>query len=349
MTRVQPDRFGVALTWGGLALLVYFVYLVVAPFLPALGWAAVFAILFQRLFVRLTRRWSRSSAAIVTTLTAAVVLIVPMVALVVAFTQQALQAADNLHAAFSGEGASRLNTLWHNILMRLPAAMRSEVSDFLADALRGLGTSLVSESGQIARSAVGFVANLVIALFATFFVLRDSDVIMRGIRRLLPMGTAQREALIVRTEELITVGVVSSLVVAAVQGLLGGIVFALLGLSAPIFWGVVMALFCLLPLGAWVIWMPTAIVLALNGDVIRGVILAVAGLVIVSGVDNVLRPMMISGRANMNGLVILVSLLGGVAVFGLLGLVLGPIIIVTALALLDSYMQAPDDQEKAVD
>ncbi len=164
---------------------------------------------------------------------------------------------------------------------------------------------------------------------------------MRGVRRLLPMDHAAREELIARTQELIAVGVVSSLVVAAVQGFLGGVSFALLGLSEPIFWGVVMALCCLLPFGAWVVWMPIALLLALSGDVTRALILAGLGLGIVSGVDNVLRPMLLSGHARMNGLVILVGLLGGVAVFGLLGLVLGPIIIVTALALVKSYVESP--------
>jgi predicted PurR-regulated permease PerM len=181
----------------------------------------------------------------------------------------------------------------------------------------------------------------VIALFATFFLLRDANAIVRSVRRLLPMDVTVTEELITRTQDLIAVGVVSSLVVAAVQGLLGGIAFAALGLNAPIFWGVVMALCCLLPFGAWVIWLPAAVLLAIDGSTTRALILAGLGLGIVSGVDNVLRPMLLSGKTNMNGLVVFVSLLGGMSVFGLLGLVLGPIVVMTALALLQTYAETP--------
>jgi predicted PurR-regulated permease PerM len=342
MSRSQPaDPFGLALTWGGLALLVYLVYLVVAPFLPPLGWASVFAILFYPLHTRLALRWSPGRAALASTLIIAVVLIAPMVLLVTSFTQEALQAAGTLQNALADGGSSRIEVLWHQVEASLPARVRTEVTQFANDAARAAGSFVITQSGLIAKSAVGFVTDLVIALFATFFLLRDAGVIMRGVRRLLPMDHAAREELIARIQELIAVGVVSSLVVAAVQGFLGGVSFALLGLSEPIFWGVVMGLCCLLPFGAWVIWMPTALLLVLSGDVTRALILAGLGVGIVSSVDNVLRPILLSGRAKMNGLVILVSLLGGVAVFGLLGLVLGPIIVVTALALVKTYVDSP--------
>jgi predicted PurR-regulated permease PerM len=212
---------------------------------------------------------------------------------------------------------------------------------FAGDAVRLVGGFIVSQSGLWARNVAGFIIDLGIALFATFFVLRDADAIMRGVRRLLPMDLAAREELIARTRELISVGVVSSLVVAATQGVLGGLVFAVIGLNSPVFWGVVIAFCCLLPFGAWVVWMPTAIMLAVNGDITRALILGGLGLGIVSGADNVLRPVMLAGKANMNGLVIFVSLLGGIGAFGLLGLVLGPIVVVTALALVNVYVNSP--------
>ena len=341
MERQTADPFGLALTWGGLAFLVYLVYLVVAPFLVPLGWASVFAILFYPWHARIVRKWGPGLSAAATTILVAVLLIAPMVLLVTSFAREAIQAVSNAQTTLEGGGSSRIERIWPEIEARLPIAWRANVTAFVADAVRTVGAFIVSQSGQIARNIVGFVVDLGIALFATFFLLRDADAIMRGVRRLLPMDHSSREELIVRTRELISVGVASSLVVAAVQGLLGGIVYALLGLNSPVFWGVVIAFCCLLPFGAWVIWLPTALLLAINGEVTRALILAGLGLGIVSGVDNILRPMMLSGGANMNGLVIFVSLLGGIAAFGLLGLVLGPIIVVTALALLTAYMQSP--------
>jgi len=342
MPRTQPvDPFGIALMWGGMALLLYLVYLVVSPFLVPLGWASVFAILFYPWHARLARRSTPGRAAAATTLLVAVVLIAPMIMLIMSFAQEALQAVGNLEGRLAGGGSSRIETIWRDIQARLPRVIRADVTTFAGDAVRLVGSFIVAQSGLVARNIAGFIVDLVIALFATFFLLRDADVIMRGVRRLLPMDHSSREELIARTRELISVGVVSSLVVAATQGFLGGLMFAVLGLNAPIFWGVVIAFCCLLPFGAWVIWMPTAIMLAVNGDITRALILGGLGLGIVSGADNILRPVMLSGGANMNGLVIFVSLLGGMGAFGLLGLVLGPIVVVTALALVNTYVNSP--------
>jgi predicted PurR-regulated permease PerM len=140
------------------------------------------------------------------------------------------------------------------------------------------------------------------------------------------------------TRELIFATITSGLIVAALQGFLGGVTFALLGIQAPVFWGVVMAFFALLPfVGAWVIWFPAAIWLILAGDVGRGVFLLAIGAGVVGTVDNVLRPILLSGRARLNGLIVFISLVGGLALFGPLGLVMGPIVVATAAGLLEAY------------
>src|SRR5204863_8811535 len=107
-----------------------------------------------------------------------------------------------------------------------------------------------------------------------------------------------------------------------------------------VFWGVVMSICCLLPFGAWIVWLPAAIVLAAGGAVGRAIILVALGLGVVSGADNVLRPWLLSGRVHLNGLVILLGLLGGIGVFGMLGIVLGPVVVATALGLLEGYVNA---------
>ncbi len=198
----------------------------------------------------------------------------------------------------------------------------------------------MSQSGSILANFAVFFLDLALALFATFFLLRDGDAIMHAVRRLLPMSPADRETFITRTGDLIAAGVTSSVIVASLQGLLGGLAFAVLGLSAPVFWGVVMAFACLLPFGAGIVWLPAAIFLALSGSMTKALVLVGLGIGVISTVDNVVRPLLLSGRAHMNGLVIFVSLLGGLRVFGLLGIVLGPIVVVTAISLVSSYVNS---------
>jgi predicted PurR-regulated permease PerM len=125
--------------------------------------------------------------------------------------------------------------------------------------------------------------------------------------------------------------------VALVQGAIGGISFAVLGLGAPVFWGVTMAFFSLLPLGAWIVWLPVAVWLLLTGEIGRGIALVAVGAGGISLIDNFLRPMLLAGRTQMNGLLVFISLLGGIATFGLLGLVLGPVIMATAISFVDAY------------
>ena len=136
----------------------------------------------------------------------------------------------------------------------------------------------------------------------------------------------------------------SSAIVATLQGFLGGIAFAIVGLSAAVFWGVVMGFACLLPFGAAIVWLPASIFLAISGSYTKALILFGLGAGVVSMVDNIVRPLLLSGRVNMNGLVVFVSLLGGLNVFGLLGIVLGPLVVVTAISLVSSYVESvPDD------
>ena len=344
MNRIQIDQVSAALTWGVLALLAYLVYLVVEPFLIPLGWAAVLAVVTYPVHVKLSRRLGPGRSAALTTVIAALVLIVPAVVVTVVFVREMLDVAAGLQGVFTGGRFAWIARAWSGLEQRVPAASGVDLAAVGADALRRGAAFLMSQSGSIFRNVAAFFVDLALALFATFFLLRDAEPIMNAIRRLLPMQARAREELIDRTRDLISAGVTSAVIVAGLQGLAGGIAFAAIGIGAPVFWGVVMAFFCVLPFGAWVVWLPAAIQLAADGSVTRALILGGVGLGVISLVDNVVRPMLLSGRAHMNGLIIFVSLLGGLTVFGLLGLVLGPVLVVTALVLVTAYLDesAPD-------
>ncbi len=345
MTRINAEPFSTALTWVGLALLTYLLYLVVQPFLMPLGWAGVIAVLVHPAHARLARRLGPGRAAALATSAAAIVLIVPAIFLTNAFAREMVDIAQTLQASFSSGHTSSLEQIWDQVLARVPYAATIDLGSVGAGTLQRTASFLMSQSGAIVTNVVVFFVDLALALFATFFLLRDADGIMRAVRRLLPMAPAAREAFIARTADLIAAGVTSSVIVASLQGLLGGVAFALVGISAAVFWGVVMAFACLLPFGAAIIWLPAAIFLALSGSVTKALVLLGLGAGVVSMVDNVVRPLLLSGRVQMNGLVIFVSLLGGLNVFGLLGIVLGPIVVVTAMALVTSYIESVPDEE----
>jgi predicted PurR-regulated permease PerM len=172
-------------------------------------------------------------------------------------------------------------------------------------------------------------------LFAMFFLLRDGHTLARQVRDLLPLPEAARDRLMTDTRDLVVASVGAGLMVAATQGVIGGIAFWLLGINAAVIWGVVMAVVSLIPLvGAALVWVPTAIWLLLSGEIARGIILVIVGVFAISLADNILRPLLLAGRTTASGLVVFLGLLGGAAAFGFIGLVLGPIVLVTAGSLL---------------
>ena len=164
-----------------------------------------------------------------------------------------------------------------------------------------------------------------------FYFFRDAGPIMRGVRSILPFDAEHREAMLTQARELITASVMTSLIIAAIQGALGGAGFAIVGLPAPVFWGVAMGFFSLVPVvGSGLIFVPASLWLGFSGHWGRALLLLLICAGVSTAVDNVLRPVLLGGRSELSGLVIFISVVGGVSLFGMLGLVLGPILVATA-------------------
>jgi predicted PurR-regulated permease PerM len=188
------------------------------------------------------------------------------------------------------------------------------------------------------KGVASFLFALVITVGVLFVLLRDASSFARALRRALPFGAEQNERLIALTSDLVFASVTATIAVAAVQGLIGGLTFALLGVSGYVLWGVMMFLLAFLPLvGATLVWLPAAVWLALSGSLGKGIVLAVVGVLVLGNVDNVLRPLLLSGKSQMNTLVLIISLMGGVSAFGFIGIVLGPLVAALLTALAESY------------
>jgi predicted PurR-regulated permease PerM len=239
----------------------------------------------------------------------------------------------------SGQFA-RLEQAWNWLQTRTFGIEGLDLAGYMKQGMNRLAALAASEVGHVLQGVALLIFRLILMLFATFFLLRDGHVFVEKLQNALPFERGKREDIVAQTRDLIYASVSSSLIVAAVQGALGGMLFAILGLGAPVFWGVVMAFFALLPmLGPWVVWVPAAIWLLAIGSYAKALILLGVGFGVVGLVDNVLRPYLLSGRSQMNGLLVFISLLGGIGVFGFIGLILGPIVMATAASLFDAYTQ----------
>ena len=317
-------------------LLAYLIYQLFRPFLAPLAWAAVLAICFYPAHRRLKGWFRPGPAALLSATSVAFLVIVPMLTVASAFvseTSRMLSDVPNLLTDMPGFASRWLQTG----LSYVPGGETIDPAAVLGDSARSVATFLSGRAAAVLQNLVLFLADLVIMIFALFFLFRDAPAVMTAIRRIVPLQTEMRERLIQQTGTLVMASVMSSLIVAAVQGLLGGLAFWLLGFSSPVFWGVIMGFFCLLPFGAWVVWAPAALWLMFTGSLVRGIILVGAGVGIVSAADNVLRPLLLSGRSQMNGLLLFISLLGGVFAFGTVGLVAGPVLMAAGVALFDAF------------
>lgn len=328
-----------------LGLLGYLAFLIFAPFLEPLAWAVVLVIMFFPVHRWLRRHLTRPNrAALVTTLLLTLLIVAPGLLILGMFTAQAIDTVEWFRAEWQ-QGRMPFRELlgvvplerilnWlaeHNI-------HTEDLRAFVASRLDTLAGLMAGQAGRLARNLLFFVFNLFVTLFATFYLFRDGPALLDRLRRALPLDPAHRDHLLTTAHDVLYASVFSGFVVAAVQGTLGGLAFWLLGLGAPVLWGMVMGFLSLLPVvGAWLVWVPAVIFLLSQASYGRAVVLLVLGVVVIGLADNILRPVLISGRAQLNGLLVFISILGGVVAFGLLGIVLGPIVVALGAAVVEAY------------
>lgn len=332
-------RLGTAMFYGIVAVLAYLSYLVFEPFLVALAWAIVLVVVFYPAHEWFARRWGPTIAALASTAAVTLILIVPTLLVMGAFVKQGVNAVQEIQQGVASDHFQWVNNLWTQIQQRFPEATPGDLATTLQRYAEQAAAYLAARLGAVLRHTAVFLFHLSVTLLAMFYLFRDGNSIVKRLREILPFEDDHRARMINEARDLIFASVISTLVAAAVHAVIGGLAFALTGVHSPIFWGVMMGFFSLVPVvGSSLIWVPAAIGLIAGGHIGRGILLIVICGLLVALVDNVVRPWLISGRAEMGGLVVFISVLGGISVFGLLGVVLGPIVVATTASLLDLYM-----------
>lgn len=342
------DRLTTVVFYAVVFLLAYLVFRIFEPFLVPLGWAAVLVVFFYPLQARLERRFGKSRAAFLSTAAVALILILPGLALLSTFVREGVDASRGIEQAIVDGQIPSITRFWTWVTQHAPTSEGGGATADLPTLVRQWTTRaaefLAARVGTVLRNVVGVLFQLFVTIFAMFYVFRDADAIVRAMRGLIPLEEEHREKMLTEARDLIFASVTTSLIIAAVQGSLGGIAFALVRLPNPFFWGVCMAFFSLVPvIGSGLIFVPAAIWLVFTGHWGKALILVAICAGVSTIVDSLLRPILLSGRAQLSGLMVFISVLGGVEVFGVLGLVLGPIVLATAAGLLDVYLKEREE------
>ena len=314
------------------------------PFYGAVFWAAVLAILFAPLYRRLAKSMQQryTLAALVTVAIILVMVILPSGVI----TALLLQEGYGVYERFQS-GELNFGSYLKRVLDVLPAWMTGLLDTFGLTSLgavqeklsTGLAKGVQVVAGQalnVGQNTLDFIVSFFIMLYLLFFLLRDGAELMRRIRGAVPLQEALQRDLFRKFANVVRATIKGTIVVAIVQGALGGLIFWFLGIHAPVLWGVVMGFLSLLPaVGTALVWAPVAIYLFVTGSVWQGAVLIAYGALVIGLVDNVLRPVLVGKDTRMPDYVVLVSTLGGMAIFGLNGFVIGPLIAAMFMATWD--------------
>ncbi len=328
--------------------------LILRPFLVPILWSMLLALLLfpsrQALGRRLGGRYALT--ALILTVATTIVLVAPVPLLAVAFASQAKDLFGRVQKLVADSGISGPADL-----LEIPIVSRAirwieafspvdaeQIHGWLISGTQALLQGLVAVSGSFVLGTLNALVGLSIALFVLFFLLRDGDQMMATAVRLIPITPERRGQLVDHVAAVTRAVVFGSLLTALVQGVLVGIGFALVGLPSPVVFGAVAAVASLIPfVGTALVWVPAVGVLFLQGRWIAALFLIVWSVAVVSSADNVVRPLFISGRAQISTLPVFLGLIGGLSAFGPIGLVVGPVVVALTLALLRFAEEARAD------
>jgi predicted PurR-regulated permease PerM len=318
------------------ALGIYLCYRVAVPFLAPLAFALALAVLFTPFQKWLETKLKRPAvAAVVSTLVIGLIVVVPLTFVGEQLVVQAARSAEVVQARVkSGEWRQSLQT--QPLLASLVDAVEQRID--LPGTIKSLTTWLSTTAGSIVKGSVVQLIGICLTFYLLFFFLRDRQEALRTLKALSPLTESEMETVFTRVGDTIYATVYGTLAVSAVQGLLGGLMFWWLDLSAPLLWGVVMALLAVVPvLGAFAVWLPAAIFLALEGNWSDALILTAWGMFVVGTIDNLLRPVLMGNRLKLHTVLVFISIVGGLILFGPAGLILGPVSLTVTMVLLEIW------------
>jgi predicted PurR-regulated permease PerM len=329
-----------------LLMALYVCWLMFQPFFNVLMWAAVLAVVFYPMHRRIRAETRKPTlAAALSTVLVVLFILLPVTLVTVAVVRELTQVAQSFQApdnTWNVPTPRFVTWLLERVGQYVDITIDRDVArKFLAERMQTWGTALAASTLVVVGGAVGAVTQTLLVIFTLFYFFRDGERIRQATYEMVPLERVQWQDIISRTREVIGATVYGVLAIAAIQGTLGTFIFWVLGLPSPLLWGVVMFFLSMIPMaGAFLVWVPAAIYLALTGSITQAVVLVVWGVLVIGGIDNILSPRLVGRRASLHELLIFFAVLGGLQLFGVLGLILGPVVVAMTLALIEMVRQS---------
>ncbi len=317
----------------GLLILVSIIFfMLMAPFFGVIFWAVAIAIIFSPLQDLIqTRIKNNNLAALATLFSCILVVVLPFLFVLNSFLHEGLILFEGLQS-----GKINLNVYFDEIKTAFPAIQdlldktnidSTQIRAKVGEAAVAVSKYIAQHTVSIGQGTLTFLAQVGILLYVAFFMLRDKKSLIRYLHLALPLGDEREAMFFEKFSEVTRATIKGSLIIAMVQGFLGGCIFYLLDIRAPILWGVIMTLLSLVPMiGAGLVWLPVAIYLFAVGETVSGIILVAFGILVIGLVDNILRPILVGRDTKLPDYLVLLSTLGGFMMFDMNGFIIGPVV-----------------------
>jgi predicted PurR-regulated permease PerM len=327
---------------------IYLLYQILSPFLSSIVWAILLAMVLYPVYKKLRTLLGKRElfSALVMTLLVLVVIVLPFTLLMVSLASDVVNfyhqveemiKTGQLQAYF--ESVKEVPIL-KSILARVAKYIDLDPLPLLLKNVNQISTFIFNQTTSLIKGLSTFVVGFFFTLLSLYYLFKDGSSLFEGLKEAVPLPSKEKELLIQRFKDMIHATMYGGILIALIQGALGGLSFWILGLPSPIFWGTAMGLLSFIPVGGTaLIWGPTAIILLIGGAILKGIVLVGIGVFVISMVDNLLRPFFISTRTNIHPLLLFFAVLGGVQAFGLIGVIAGPLIATLFLTLIEIYIQ----------
>lgn len=345
---MNANRFYSVMLLAILGLLGYLSYEIISPFVVPIAWAIVLSVVFYPVYAFISRYIKVKSIA------SSLTVLIILTAIIGPITYMSFLLIDELKKFGDYTDSGGLEAV-RDLLEHLKTSPYVErltsfvgegnmpAADQILDNIKKLGNVLAEKLSIRITNLISAAINFLFMIFTIFFLFKDGPGFLTKVKDYMPFSEEQKNRLANQMKDMIASTVYGGVVVAIMQGLLGGSAFYVVGINSPVLWGIAMALMSFVPLlGTFSIWGPASIYLIVQGDYMQGIGLVLFGTFVISMIDNILKPLIIGSRTKMPTIVIFFTVLGGIKAFGIIGLIMGPLIMAVFISVFEIFRHFED-------
>ncbi len=329
----------------------YLLYQILSPFLTSIIWAILLAMIFYPVFERLQSLLKNKGilSSLIMTFFVLTVIVLPFSLLMASLAVEVVEAFHRVEEMMkTGQLQAHLQAIGEIPIFKWTWVRLNQYFDlsqidpqgFVLKNLQQVSTFLFNQTTKILKGLSTFLVGFFFTLLSLYYLFRDGDHLLKRLKEVIPLPSKERDLLLHRFRDMVNATIYGGILIAIIQGILGGLSFWALGFSSPILWGTAMMFLSFIPIGGTaLIWLPASIFLFFQSAFLKGFILLGLGVFVIGMVDNLLRPSFISSRTKIHPLLLFFAVLGGIQAFGLIGLVAGPLVVTLSLTLIEIYVQ----------